>query len=402
MYRTVVAQGAPTTTRTTAARRRRPLLPPKISWTAITPTPDPDYGSPCTRSSHGLSYLPRLQRLVLVGGEHVARTPIEDEPYWFADRVEGEGGFGWRWRRWVPPTAGTTATVPPPRVAHAQAVYEDSVYIFGGRAGVAMDEKALKDMWKLDCSGPPGSETWSRVDDELANHSHDHHASDPPPEARSFHRMINIGSHLYVFGGCGASGRLADLHRFDILTSTWKNLGPSQLRGRGGTNLLPWGDGTLVGAIAGFAGEETVDGHMYDIATETWKAEGFHVTEMRPRSVCVSGSFPSLGYSIIFGGEVDPSDRGHEGAGSFANDVVVLEETDGSFVGSVLSPPPTATTTKESWPTARGWSDGCVAVAVEGEEQDGSTGSLYLFGGLAGDDANPVRLNDLWELKLEI
>ena len=288
----------------------------------------------------------------------------------------------------------TTMLVPPPRLAHAQAVYQDSVYIFGGRAGVAMDEKALNDLWKLDCSGPPGSETWSRVEPQGMNDDDDDDSSPALPEARSFHRMICIGSHLYVFGGCGASGgRLADLHRFDIHTSTWTNLGTSDLRGRGGTNLLPLNGGSRIAAIAGFAGEETVDGHVYDIAKGTWGDELLHVTEMRPRSVCVSGAFPSLGYSVLFGGEVDPSDRGHEGAGSFERDLVFLDEADGSFVAG-LSP-----IKEEPWPTARGWSDGCVA--VDGNDTDGTGSLLYLFGGLAGDDVHPVRLNDLWELRLE-
>ena len=71
----------PTVAVAAVVRRRgaAPLLPPtKVSWTPLTPLPDPDYGSPCSRSSHGLSYLPHHKRLVLLGGEHVARTPIED------------------------------------------------------------------------------------------------------------------------------------------------------------------------------------------------------------------------------------------------------------------------------------------------------------------------------------
>lgn len=202
--------------------------------------------------------------------------------------------------------------------------------------------------------------------------------------------MICVGSNLYVFGGCGAAGRLADLHRFDLNSTTWYALGVSKLRGRGGANLLPLAGGTQVGAVAGFAGEETVDGHVYDIASETWTEELLQLNEMRPRSVCVSGSFPALGYSVIFGGEVDPSDRGHEGAGSFEKDLVLLDEANGSFHSSI---PPDSTTGQ--WPTARGWSDGSATETENGE------GLLYIFGGLAGDDENPERLDDLWVLKIE-
>jgi hypothetical protein len=93
---------------------------------------------------------------------------------------------------------------------------------------------------------------------------------------------------------------------------------------------------------------------------------------------------------VIFGGEVDPSDRGHEGAGSFEKDLVLLDEANGSFHSSI---PPDSTTGE--WPTARGWSDGSATETENGE------GLLYIFGGLAGDDENPERLDDLWVLKIE-
>ena len=196
----------------------------KISFTQLKPTPDPKYGVPCARSSHGLSVVQKGRRLILHGGEHIARTPLEDkDATWAADLDEATGG--WQWRCIVVDKA------PPSRLAHAQAAdNNDCVYIFGGRAGITMDEKAMNDLWKLDASGEKGSETWRLVEPA--------EASDPPPEPRSFHRMVCIGDSLYVFGGCGASGRLADLHRFDLVDKTWHNLGTSSLRGRGGANLL--------------------------------------------------------------------------------------------------------------------------------------------------------------------
>lgn len=35
------------------------------------------------------------------------------------------------------------------------------------------------------------------------------------PAPRSYHRMVADGKVLYVFGGCSAAGRQADLHAFD-------------------------------------------------------------------------------------------------------------------------------------------------------------------------------------------
>lgn len=346
----------------------------KFAFTELTPSQDPAHGSPCPRSSHGLSIVQNGTRLILHGGEKIARTPLEDtESTWAADFEQGS----WQWRR-----IDATNT-PPARLAHAQASYKDCVYIFGGRAGITMDEKAMNDLWKLDASGNAGSETWSLVEPS--------ETSGAPPEPRSFHRMVCVNDSLYVFGGCGANGRLADLHRFDLTTNAWHNLGASSLRGRGGANLLTLGESKMLAVVAGFAGEETADGQSFNIATNKWNDVMLtdSLKGMRPRSVCVSGSFPSLGCAIIFGGEVDPSDRGHEGAGGFENDVVVLDGDSGAYIETIKA------STTEPWPQNRGWSDGASITTDEG------TGHLYLFGGLSGDDANPRRLGDLWRMDIE-
>lgn len=346
----------------------------KITFTQLKPIADAVHGSPCARSSHGLSIVQNGTRLILHGGENIARTPLEDkDATWAADLKDGN----WHWRRIV------ASSTPPARLAHAQADWNDTVYIFGGRAGITMDEKAMNDLWKLDASGEEGSETWTLVEPEGAS-------SDPPPEPRSFHRMVCVGDSLYVFGGCGANGRMADLHRFDLVKNTWQNLGVSSLRGRGGASLLTLASDAMLAVVAGFAGEETADGQSFNISSSKWNDE--MLTEslqgMRPRSVCVSGSFPSAGLSVIVGGEVDPSDRGHEGAGGFENDVVVLKEDSGKYVATVKA------SITEPWPEKRGWSD---AASV----QDGSAGHLYIFGGLSGDDQNPRRLDDLWRMDIQ-
>jgi Galactose oxidase, central domain/Kelch motif len=347
----------------------------KISFTALKPSPDEKFGSPCSRSSHGLSLVQNGTRLILHGGEHIARTPLEDnEATWAADLDENT----WQWRRIL------SDNIPSARVAHAQAVCNDRVYVFGGRAGIAMEEKATNDLWELDASGTRGTETWTLVEPDKT--------SGPPPEPRSFHRMVAVSNSLYVFGGCGANGRLADLHRFDLENKTWHDLGPSPLlRGRGGANLLTLSSSTSLGVVAGFCGEETADGHRFDIATNQWDEKSLteSLQGMRPRSVCVCGSFPSVGFSVIFGGEVDPSERGHEGAGGFENDVVLLQEDSGKYVETLKA------ARSAPWPEARGWSD-----AASLDDGNGK-GLLFIFGGLSGDDANPRRLDDLWRLEIQ-
>ncbi|CAK9103989.1 unnamed protein product [Durusdinium trenchii] len=338
---------------------------PKFTWKQLRPTPDAAKGVPCERSSHGLSFLPRDgggSRLILYGGERVARTPLEPaEALWAA-----EGDSDWTWRC-------LTCEGPPPRVAHAQASVGSAVYIFGGRCGTAMEEQPLNDLWVLDCDRP-GKEAWSKV--QLGA------GSDEPPEPRSFHRMMAIGTNLYVFGGCGASGRLADLHQFDTVRSTWHNLATSKLRGRGGPNLVHLGQSNRLAVVAGFAGKETNDGHAYDLSMGAWEQSLLSgLADLRPRSVSVAISFHS--FSAVFGGEVNPSDLGHEGAGGFENDVALLDDS-----GALMATIPA----DHTWPEPRGWSDGTRA---NGDFR------FYIFGGLTGDDQNPRRLNDLWQCDVE-
>jgi N-acetylneuraminic acid mutarotase len=300
--------------------------------------------------------------LVIYGGEHVARTPLsEEQALW----VCHDNGQQWH--------CVTPFQAPPPRIAHAQAVYQNDIYIFGGRAGITMQEQAMNDLWKLDCSGPPGSEVWHEVKDMQGT----------IPPARSFHRMICVGDALYVFGGCGVAGRLHDLYRFDIPTNTWSECPVAQLAGRGGPNFVTLQGGRCLLAVAGFCGHETNDAQVYSVEDEQWLEQGvMTLSEMRPRSVCVAGSFPSMGVVVIFGGEVDPSDRGHEGAGGFANDLVLLDEATGEYRETIPA-------TENDWPETRGWSAG-----------DVHQNALYVFGGLSGDDASPRRLDDLWKLEL--
>jgi Galactose oxidase, central domain len=359
-------------------------MTPKFGWKKLVPLPDPKHGTPCSRSSLGISFLPPtitcpIPRLIVHGGENVARTPLDSSQATWSLDFPSSSDEGSQWRL----ISNDLQQLPPPRVAHAQAYHSPSstLYIFGGRAGIAMKEQAMNDLWKLDCSGPAGSETWSQVKTE-----------GDPPEPRSFHKMMCLDDSLYMFGGCGElSGRLADMYRLDLSSQTWHLLGASHhLRGRGGANMLSLDSGRFIGVVAGFAGEETNDGHMFDVNAGKWCQEPLtpYLEGLRPRSVCLSGSFPSVGVSIIFGGEVDPSAKGHEGAGSFDNSLALIDEKTGKYIETV------AANDADKWPESRGWSDGCSI-------DDGMGGGrIYFFGGLSGNDANPLRLDDLWLLEV--
>jgi len=375
------------TTKVSAQARRAlssSLASVKLDWTQIIPDADPEHGKPCSRSSHGLSMVHKGSRLVLYGGEETARTPLGAlQATWAADAEASENASinAWAWRLIDSPISSDS---PPARVAHAQAVYNDSVvYVFGGRAGITMEEKPMNDLWKLDCSGAAGTETWSLVTPDIVK-------GGAPPEARSFHRMLCVGSNLYVFGGCGAGGRLSDMHMFDIDTNMWLDIGTSELlEGRGGPNFMTFSSGALLGVVAGFCGKESNDGHLFDVSSLSWQETDMadELEGLRPRSVCVSASLPSTGVSVIFGGEVDPSQKGHEGAGGFENDIVLLDECTGKYVTSIQA-------SDALWPELRGWSAGTSL------DNGNGVGKLFVFGGLSGDDSDPKRLDDLWRLDI--
>eukprot|EP00984_Skeletonema_dohrnii_P021604 scaffold10845_cov103-Skeletonema_dohrnii-CCMP3373.AAC.1 len=223
--------------------------------------------TPLPRSSHGLSIIHNGSLLVLYGGEHIARTPIHNpsQVLWLAKRMNGTESW-----QWIAPTTNDAIT-PPSRVAHAQAAVGNTIYIFGGRNGIEMGENAMNDMWMLTLHDETTTTATITAKWTQINASSNDTPSDVLPEARSFHKMIAIGSNLYMFGGCGAaSGRLNDLWKFDTLTHKWTNLGVSHvLRGRGGPNILSLAHDEKIGIVGGFAGEETNDGHVYGISSSS-------------------------------------------------------------------------------------------------------------------------------------
>lgn len=72
-----------------------------------------------------------------------------------------------------------------------------------------MGEGSTNDLHMLDLS----SRTWTEVA-----------VKGTPPDPRSFHAMVAVRNKLYVFGGCGQAGRLADLHSFECESQTWEQL----------------------------------------------------------------------------------------------------------------------------------------------------------------------------------
>lgn len=336
----------------------------EFEWKKITSTGGHD-SKPIPRSSHDVSVY--KNQLLVFGGENVARVPINSV-------IHSLDLTNFEWSILSP----KNTFVPSPRVAHCQCIVGDRLYIFGGREGITMQEKPLNDLFYFDLI----SRNWVQVD-----------AKSSPPSKRSFHKMVTDGKRfIYVFGGCGEEGRLSDLHSFDTLEETWTKLPLcEEIKGRGGACLGINNQNILV--TCGFSGHENNDVYIYCIEKREWKVVSKSDSNIRPRSVCATASVKNK--LVIFGGEVDPSQKGHEGAGGFANDLVVLSLDSGVVIpSSVVSidPPSGVGSSSDMTPCTRGWT----SMAVKSGDED----LVYLFGGLSGDDSMPIRLDDLWQLRI--
>ena len=235
-----------------------------------------------------------------------------------------------------------------------------------------MGEQALNDLWSFDSD----AKKWTQHE----------HGDGPAP--RSFHKMCAIGSDLFVFGGCGVVGRNADLWKFDTVAGKWTVLAgepPAGLPGRGGAGFLPSSDGKSLFVVGGFIGEESNAVFRFDLAENTWHevlAEKNDV--VRPFSVSCGAM---IGGDLCFiGGEVDPSAKGHEGAGGFCNTVVLLDGLTG-----MPKDAPAGVNEGEGRPADRGWAD---AAVWPGQ-------GVVIYGGLSGSDADPLRLADTWLYKFD-
>lgn len=305
-------------------------------------------------------------KLVVMGGEVIPRTPIDSTVHMLD--LAGTAGAKQEWQSFPP--GGVSPT---PRVAHAQDIVGDMLYIFGGRQGITMDEMPLNDLWRFDI-------TKGAWDSEVVTEE------GLPPSPRSFHKMVTVGTHLYIFGGCGVDGRLADLHRFDTTTAQWEALpAPPEslgLVGRGGAGFCKSVDNRSLFVVGGFIGQESNIICRFDIESLTWHqvlAEGNGV--LRPLSVSCSATLHGPGLIVFFGGEVDESIKGHEGAGSFSNEILVLD-------GNTGMPVTSGAAAKGMTPPRRGWADA----------HNLGDDNLVLYGGLSGDDDTPTRLGDVWIL----
>ena len=307
---------------------------------------------PLARSSHSLTAVGRS--LYVFGGEHAPRVPIDATVH----RYSLDSGS---WEA-LPMAAG--APCPSARVAHSAAAVGTTVYVFGGREGVN-EQRPLGDTWAFDTAAA----SWR----PLA-------CSGASPPARSYHASAALGATVYVFGGCGAGGRLNDLWALDTDALTWTQLPSSDaVAGRGGACLAAH-DGRLYVAC-GFDGKaELSDLHCYDTATKSWRVLEAASRALPARSVAALGV---VGESLVlFGGEAEVSAQGHAGAGRFRNDAWAWRLGDADAHAGW-----TPVCAAGDGPAPRGW---LAAAAVPGV-------GLCVHG---GNSESNTRLADMYALQL--
>ncbi len=182
-----------------------------------------------------------------------------------------------------------------------------------------MEDDTLGDLYSFDIDLNEWTEYKKASDDEEW------------PEKRSYHSMVSSADQLFVFGGCAEKGRLNNLWQYDTSNKLWKQL-PSpdsqQLVARGGCGLAYLNNELWV--FGGFCGHELGDIASFDLVTQVWT----YLTDAKisPRSVFAFGSLD--GVLIGHGGEQNPSELGHAGAGEFADDVIIVQpiKENGDFV----------------------------------------------------------------------
>ncbi|XP_022637078.1 nitrile-specifier protein 5 isoform X3 [Vigna radiata var. radiata] len=302
------------------------------------------------RSSHAIAVV--AQKVYAFGGEFVPRVPVDNNLHVFDLET-----LTWS-------VADASGDIPPPRVGVTMAAVGETIYVFGGRDG---EHNELNELYSFDTR----ANKWALIS-----------RGDIGPPNRSYHSMTADDRHVYVFGGCGVHGRLNDLWAFDAVEGKWVEF-PSpgeSCKGRGGPGLAV-AEGKIW-VVYGFSGEEMDDVHCFNLAHKTWTQVETSGLKPTARSVfCTLGNGKHI---IVYGGEIDPSDQGHLGAGQFSGELYALD-TD-TLEWKRLEDK----VNSDSHPGPRGW------CAFAGARRDGRQGLLVYGGNSPSND----RLDDIFFLAL--
>lgn len=362
--------------------------PHAATWQRLAADADADAPTPGPRSSHAVAHV--APYVYLLAGERSPRVPVDDEGAVWRLNLAAQGAA--KWER-VP----TSGAAPPPCIAPTVVAVGTSLYLFGGRTAVDMQQGVLGDVYRLDTTTHTWSLAWSRA--ETAG-------DDCAPAPRSYHCATTLGGKVYVFGGCGPSGRLNDLWAFDPKLASWERMpDPPQasVPPRGGAALAALPSQNRLVVVGGFDGDkERADAHSFDVERRAWCLDSGggscascagEAPTLPARSVLgvaahtgcagdgATGGCAHASHVVAFGGECDPSvTRSHDSAGRFLADAWCGDGQKGAWH------PLKTTTTDDDGPGPRGWFASCAV-----------PGGMFLHGGL---DATNARLPDCWRLRL--
>ncbi len=201
---------------------------------------------------------------------------------------------------------------------------------------------------------------------------------------RSYHTLVADAARnrLYVFGGCGVGGRLNDLWSYNVAAGQWEAFPvppPDVVPPRGGPGLVVSGDSVYV--LFGFNGTELGDVHRFDLASRAWERVAF-AGAAKPISRSVFSAVAMGAMIVLYGGEVDPSDLGHLGAGAFSVEVWAFNTETKEWVQ------PEVRVEVGNHPGGRGW----YPAAPVGPNQ------MVVYG---GNSATNDRLDDMFLLTIE-
>jgi N-acetylneuraminic acid mutarotase len=297
---------------------------------------------PKGRSSSALTHV--NGKLYLFGGEGVPRIPVDGDLF----------TFDLKDHKWS--VIDTIGKRPSKRLAHTMTSIGKFLYLYGGR--VQNEDDDLSDLFQYDIE----KNTWCPVD-----------TTGESPKSRSYHSATALNGNLYLFGGCQHSKegtkRMNDLHVLNLKSLEWKKIEPKNDSPcvRGGTTLTSSGNKIYI--HAGFGGKELDDFYSFDLETLYWTK--IDATGDLPGARSVHTLLALEDHLFLFGGEKEPSQKGHEGAGLYWGDTYVFDLK------------------KTAWhqiqgerPSNRGWIQACVV------DKD----TVAMFGGFTGDE----RVNDLW------
>ncbi|KAM1016165.1 hypothetical protein ACFX1X_046282 [Malus domestica] len=202
------------------------------------------------------------QKAYVFEGEFTPRVPVDNKLHVFDVKEQ----------TWY--VIEGTRDVPPPCVGVTLVAVGEIIYVFGGR------DYEHNELYSFDTS----THKWTLIS-----------SGDTGAPHRSYHSVTSDDHHVYIFGGCGVAGRSMIY-------------GPTM-------SLIKSGSNTQI--------REVDDVHILDPAHGEWAQVG--TNGKKPTARRVFSTVAISKYIIIYGGEVDPSDLGHLGAGKFAAEVYALD-----------------------------------------------------------------------------